>query len=433
MRIQDIIAAKRDGKELSEDDISKIVLEYAKGSVPDYQMSAFLMAAYLKGLNYSEIFSMTKAMINSGSMLDLSEIRGIKVDKHSTGGVGDKTTLVIVPVLAACGLKVAKMSGRGLGFTGGTIDKLESIPGFRTALSKERVVEQIKSIGATIAGQTADMVPADKKMYALRDVTATVDSIPLIAASVMSKKIASSSDVILLDVKAGSGAFAKNIEQAQKLADTMISIGRSFGKKVGAIISDMSQPLGRAVGNALEVEEAIDVLKGGGPADLKELCIELCSAILYMSEQVISISDGRNRSIDCIASGTALEKFKMIISSQGGSADVVDDISILPKADIRSELYSSADGYVAEINCEKIGVAASILGAGRNKKEDRIDPSVGIIVNKKIGDRVKNGDLLAVLYANDAEKLSNAKLEILKSYKISAEYERPALIHKMIL
>ena len=283
MRTQDIIAAKRDGREISADEISRLVLDYAAGRIPDYQMSAFLMAAYIRGLSFDETAALTRAMIHSGVEVDLSRISGVKVDKHSTGGVGDKTTLVLVPMLAACGLKVAKMSGRGLGFTGGTLDKLESIPGFNTALSIERIISQVNDIGAAMAGQTRDIVPADKKMYALRDVTATVESIPLIAASVMSKKIACCGDVILLDVKVGSGAFAKSLDEARRLAGLMIAIGRSFGRTVGAVITDMNQPLGRAVGNSLEVAEAIETLRGGGPPDLRALCVELCAEILDLS------------------------------------------------------------------------------------------------------------------------------------------------------
>lgn len=433
MRIQDIIAAKRDGLELSERDMMRIVSDYGKGMIPDYQMSAFLMAAYIRGLSFAEISAMTRAMIDSGSVLDLSEIDGVKVDKHSTGGVGDKTTLIIVPILAACGLKLAKMSGRGLGFTGGTMDKLESIPGFNTSLSMDQIVAQLKSIGAVMAGQMPDIVPADKKIYALRDVTATVDNISLVAASVMSKKIACSSDVIMLDVKVGSGAFARDIKAATELAETMIAIGRNLGRKVGAVISDMSQPLGNAVGNALEVIEAIETLKGGGPSDLKSLCLELCAVILYMSGQCGSIEDGRVIAEKAIDSRAALDKFSQIVAAQGGDVQVIDDLDMLPKAAIVCQLRSEKTGFVEKMNCEKVGVAASILGAGREKKEDSIDPSVGIIVQKKIGDYVEVGDVIAMLYANDEDRLSQAKTVLLTSYMIGDKCDAPPLIHRMII
>ena len=432
MRIQDIIAAKRDGKELAREDISRIVLDYAAGNLPDYQMSAFLMAAFIQGLSLREISDMTRAMVESGATLDLSSISGVKVDKHSTGGVGDKTTLVVVPILAACGLSVPKMSGRGLDFTGGTLDKFESIPGLTTALSVERFVSQVKAVGAAIAGQTQDIVPADKKIYALRDATGTVGSIPLIAASVMSKKIACSSDVILLDVKVGSGAFMRDIGSARELARTMIEIGKSFGRKVTAAITDMSQPLGNAVGNALEVVEAIETLNGRGPGDLRELCVELAGLILYMSEHSISVAAGRGAAACAVDDGSALSKLAEIIEAQEGDVRVVDDLSVLPGAELVHSVASGESGWVAGIDAARVGVAASILGAGRKKKEDSIDPAVGVVVRKKVGDRVEEGETLAVLHANDAGLISEAGSMLLDAYEIGGRTESGTLVHEVI-
>jgi pyrimidine-nucleoside phosphorylase len=432
MRIIDIIAAKRDGRELTSDDISHIILGYTNGEVADYQMSAFLMVVFFKGMSFTETSAMTKAMVESGAVLDLSAITGTKVDKHSTGGVGDKTTLVVVPILASCGLKVPKMSGRGLGFTGGTLDKLESIPGFDTALSPERLIRQVNEIGAAIAGQSQDVVPADKKIYALRDVTATVESIPLIAASIMSKKIACSSDVILLDVKVGSGAFMHDLPRARELAQTMIAIGTNLGRKVGAVITDMNQPLGYAVGNALEVAEAIDTLQGSGPSDFRQLCVELSAIILYMSGQCGSLDDSRVMAASSLESGTALDKFTEIISAQNGSADVISDTSLLPKANYVKEVISAESGIVSEINCAQIGQAASILGAGRERKEDSIDLAAGIVVKKKIGDRVDKGEPLAVLHTNNESSISEAEKVLKSAYTLSESASIPTLIYEMI-
>lgn len=432
MRTTDIIAAKRDGMELSEGDIRSIVLGYTSGEVPDYQMSAFLMAIYLRGLSFAETVSLTQAMIDSGTTLDLSPISGPKVDKHSTGGVGDKTTLVVVPILAACGLKVPKMSGRGLGFTGGTLDKLESIPGFNTSLPLDRFVSQVAEIGAAIAGQTADIVPADKKIYALRDVTATVDSIPLIAASIMSKKIACGSDVILLDVKVGSGAFAKDIDQAQELARTMIAIGEGLGRTVGAAITDMSQPLGHAVGNALEVKEAIDTLHNCGPADFTELCLQLGAILLQMTDPGISLDSARNSVENALISGEAIRKFAEIIRAQGGDARVLGDITMLPQTKYIQPVISFRSGIVTRIDTAQVGRAASVLGAGRERREDVIDPAVGIEVEKKIGDRVERGDALAIMYANASGNLDEAELLLTGAYALSRGAKKPQLIHEVI-
>ena len=432
MRTIDIIAAKRDGVELASEDIRRFVCEYASGLVPDYQMSAFLMAVYLRGLSFAETTALTRAMIDSGRTLDLTSITGTKVDKHSTGGVGDKTTLVVVPILAACGLKVPKMSGRGLGFTGGTLDKLESIPGFRTDLPIDRFVRQIADVGAAMAGQTPDIVPADKKIYALRDVTSTVESIPLIAASIMSKKIACGGDVILLDVKVGSGAFMKSIERARELARTMIAIGEGLGRKVGAVMSDMSQPLGRAVGNALEVREAIDSLRGGGPEDLRALCIELSAILLSLAEPSRSLDEARAAAKRSIDSGEALAKLGEIIRAQDGDPRVLDDPSLLPQAKITHPVVSETSGAVSKIDTARIGIAASLLGAGRERKEDAIDPAVGVLIEKKLGDRVEKGETLAVLHANDAAKIAEAEAMIRSSYTLDESATVPPIMIEVV-
>lgn len=433
MRIQDIIAAKRDGAELSEQEIERMVLCHASGEVPDYQMSAFLMAVFLQGLSFDETFAMTKAMVKSGQTLDLSSIPGVKADKHSTGGVGDKTTLVIAPILAACGLNVAKMSGRGLGFTGGTLDKLESIPGFNTALGIDDLIVQVKRIGIAIAGQSREIVPADKRIYALRDVTATVDSIPLIAASVMSKKIACGSDVILLDVKVGSGAFIKNIQGARVLARTMVEIGCRFGRKVGAAITDMDQPLGRAVGNALEVEESIRTLKGEGPDDLVTLSVELSAMLLRMSGMAGSTDEGRELAQSSIADGAALEKFVEMVEAQGGNARVVDDPALLPHAAITDSVLSPSNGVVSRIDAGKIGIAAGVLGAGRERVEDSIDPLVGITLLKKLGDEVARGEPVAVLHASRSDTLDSARELVLSACEIGGIARSRALIREVIM
>ncbi len=428
----DIIAAKRDGNELAEADIRAFVQRYASGMLPDYQMSAFLMAAYLRGLSFAETTALTRAMIDSGRSLDLSTVSGVKVDKHSTGGVGDKTTPIVVPILAACGLKAPKMSGRGLGFTGGTLDKLESIPGFRTDLSVERFVSQVASIGAAMAGQTPDIVPADKRIYALRDVTATVDSLPLIAASIMSKKIACGADVVLLDVKVGSGAFMKTIDSARELARTMIAIGEGLGRTVGAVISDMSQPLGRAVGNSIEVREVIDTLRGNGPEDLRSLCVELSGILLHLAEPERSLDDARAKAQQSIDSGAALGKLREIIQAQDGDPRVLDDPSLLPQAALVCPVLCEQAGVVSEIDTASIGVAASVLGAGRERKEDAIDPAVGIVVEKKLGDRAEKGETLATLHANDESKMADAEAIIRRSYKLGDRATTPPLVIEAI-
>lgn len=389
--IYDILSKKRDGGKHSPEEIREIVNGYVAGDVADYQMSAWLMAVCINGLDSEETIALTEAMVASGETIDLSVLPGITVDKHSTGGVGDKTTLVLAPLLAAAGLTVAKMSGRGLGITGGTLDKLEAIPGFSVNLTREQFIDQARCIGCVIAGQTGNLVPADKKMYALRDVTATVESIPLIAASIMSKKIAAGASTILLDVKVGSGAFMKDIESARELAAMMICIGEKMGRRTIAAITSMDQPLGRAVGNAIEVAEAVETLSCGGPSDLKELCLDLGS---------LPAAKERDRLEELLASGAALEKFKEMIAAQGGDPRVVDDPSILPQARFSQSIYAISTGYIQSIDAGAIGRAAGMLGAGRRKKDDAIDPTAGILLQKKIGDPIKVGEELAQLFSS---------------------------------
>jgi pyrimidine-nucleoside phosphorylase len=432
--VQDIIAAKRDGLELSDNDMRRIVLDYAADKIPDYQMAALLMAAYIRGLSLNETIALTRAMVDSGSTVDLSNISGVKVDKHSSGGVGDKTTLVLVPMLAACGLRVPKMSGRGLGFTGGTLDKLESIPGLTTSLPIHQFVRQVEEIGAAIAGQTADLVPADKKIYALRDVTATVDSISLIAASIMSKKIACSTDIILIDVKVGTGAFMQNVAQAKELSHFLLSIGRAFRRRVAVAITDMNQPLGRAVGNALEVAEAVETLKGHGPGDVRELCVQLCGVILDMIGSYGTLEQSLRTAQAVLDDGSALDRFRKIISAQGGDPEIIDNPDRLPRARLQQSVPSSKSGYVVRIDCAAIGRAAGVLGAGRERKEDNIDPAVGVIVRKKLGDWVEEGEALAELYSNDAARLPAAMQLVSNAYVIATERcsEDVRLIHEIV-
>ncbi|MCX8053499.1 MAG: thymidine phosphorylase [Armatimonadetes bacterium] len=428
----DIIAAKRDGRELEDDEIRQIVLDYTAGRIPDYQMSAFLMAAYIRGLSFQETMALTRVMIDSGDVLNFSAIPETKVDKHSSGGVGDKTTIVLVPMLAACGLKVPKMSGRGLGFSGGTIDKIESIPGLTTALDINRFIRQVADIGAAIAGQTANIVPADKKIYALRDVTATVDSVPLIAASIMSKKIACGSDVILVDVKVGSGAFMPHIQAGRYLSQMLMEIGRSFGRRMAVAVTDMNQPLGRAVGNALEVAEAIETLQGGGPSDLRELCIELSAIILNLVGHGVSQEERVSASAKAIDSGDALCVFKRLVEAQGGDVRVIDDPSILPRAAKKVDVISPVSGVVESIDGAAIGRASCILGAGRERIEDTVDPAVGIVIEKKLGDRVVRGDCLAVIHANNMDRVPLVRQMILGAYSIGNYAPDTRLIHEVI-
>lgn len=421
MRMFDIISKKKYGEVLSKEEIDYVIKGYTEGTIPDYQMSALLMAIYFKGMTYEETSLMTLAMADSGDRLDLSGIDGINVDKHSTGGVGDKTTLILAPIVAACGGKVAKMSGRGLGNTGGTIDKLESIPGFSTALTEEEFIKNVNETGLALTGQTGNLAPADKKIYALRDVTASVDSIPLIASSIMSKKIASGADAIVLDVKVGNGAFMKNMQDAEKLAKQMVMIGTNSGRNTIAVISDMNEPLGYAVGNALEVKEAVDTLKGRGPEDVVELCLELGAQMLIASE----ITDDRQAAVDMlkksIEDGSAYAKFAEFVKRQGGDVSVLDDCDSIINASYIVNVVSENSGYVSSIQSELIGETAMILGGGRQNKGDDIDHSVGVVLSKKVGDKVDKGDVIATIYANDKDKIEAANELIVKAFAIQKE------------
>ena len=421
MRMFDIISKKKYGEVLSKEEIDYVIKGYTEGTIPDYQMSALLMAIYFEGMTYEETSLMTLAMADSGDRLDLSGIDGINVDKHSTGGVGDKTTLILAPIVAACGGKVAKMSGRGLGNTGGTIDKLESIPGFRTALTEEEFIKNVNETGLALTGQTGNLAPADKKIYALRDVTASVDSIPLIASSIMSKKIASGADAIVLDVKVGNGAFMKNMQDAEKLAKQMVMIGTNSGRNTIAVISDMNEPLGYAVGNALEVKEAVDTLKGRGPEDVVELCLELGAQMLIASE----ITDDRQAAVDMlkksIEDGSAYAKFAEFVKRQGGDVSVLDDCDSIINASYIVNVASENSGYVSSIQSELIGETAMILGGGLQNKGDDIDHSVGVVLSKKVGDKVDKGDVIATIYANDKDKIEAANELIVKAFAIQKE------------
>ena len=418
-RMYDLIEKKKNGEELTKEEIEFIVQGYTDGSIYDYQMSAFLMAVYFQGMTKQETFELTMAMEASGDTLDLSEIKGVKVDKHSTGGVGDKTTLVLAPMIAALDVPVAKMSGRGLGHTGGTIDKLEAFPGFLTSLPEETFIQNVNEHKIAVAGQTQNLAPADKKIYALRDATACVDSIPLIASSIMSKKLASGADGICLDVKVGSGAFMKNEADAQCLAKTMVDIGASANKKVVAVLTNMDEPLGNAVGNTLEVMEAIDSLKGNGPKDLMEVVFALGSQMLLMAGRASSEEEANKLLQSTIDSGSAYNKFKEFVKIQGGNPQDVDHMESLLSAKVVSDVVALKDGYVAKIEAEQIGHASMIMGGGRASKEDDIDLSVGIILRKKVGDFVKANEPIATVYANDSSLCEKAKEEILDSYQFS--------------
>lgn len=423
MRMYDLILKKRNGGELSKQEIDYFVDNYTRGQIPDYQVSALLMAIYFKKMNERETADLTMAMVNSGDILDLSNIEGIKVDKHSTGGVGDTTTLVLGPMVASLGIPVAKMSGRGLGHTGGTIDKLESFNGFSVEMTKEKFIENVNKIKLAVGGQTGDLAPADKKLYALRDVTATVDNVSLIASSIMSKKIAAGADCIVLDVKVGDGAFMKTSEAAFELANEMVNIGNSVNRKTVAIISDMDQPLGFAVGNALEVKEAIDTLKGNGPKDLLELCLTLGGNMVVLAKKASTIEEARKLLVETISSGKAVEKLKEFVYAQGGDASYIDNIEKLPSAKHIIPVISSEEGYVGNIHAENIGLIAMELGAGRATKESIIDLAVGIVLNKKRGDKVNKGDVIAYVHANDLEKGLKAKEAVINNYTIQADYK----------
>lgn len=433
MRAFDIIAKKRDKKELSKEEIEFFIEGYTKGEVTDYQTSALLMAIYLNGFSKEETVNLTMAMIKSGDVVDLSEINGIKVDKHSTGGVGDKTSLILVPMVAAAGGKVAKLSGRGLGHTGGTLDKLEAIPGFDINVSKENFINFVNKSGLVIAGQTQNIVPADKKIYALRDVTATIDSIPLIAASIMSKKIASGSDAILLDVKYGDGAFMKTKEDAEKLAEAMVSIGKGLNRNTSAAITLNGEPLGYAIGNALEIQEVIEVLSDRGPEDLRELCLRLGAQMLKLSNIEVDVNKGRAILEEVLKNGKALEKLKELVANQGGDVSVIEDKNLFTIAEIAHEVKAQEEGYVYELNAEKVGIASLLAGAGRETKDDVIDYGAGIILSKKMGSYVNEGDILATIYTSDMSRIEKSEEMLLSAYTMSNE--KPAkvdIIHKII-
>ncbi|WP_159566110.1 pyrimidine-nucleoside phosphorylase [Budvicia diplopodorum] len=431
MRIVDLIAKKRDGKELTTEEIEFFIQGYTTGSIPDYQASAMMMAIYFQDMNDRERADLTMAMVNSGETIDLSAIDGIKVDKHSTGGVGDTTTLVLAPLVAAVGVPVAKMSGRGLGHTGGTLDKLESIKGFHIEISKEQFVDLVNRHKVAVIGQSGNLTPADKKMYALRDVTGTVNSIALIASSIMSKKIAAGSDAIVLDVKTGAGAFMKTDEDALELAKAMVRIGNNVGRHTMAVISDMSQPLGFAIGNALEVQEAIDTLRGQGPADLTELTLVLGSQMVVLAKKAKTLEEARQMLLDAISSGKALEKFREFLTNQGGDASIVDSPEKLPQAKFKIEVPAKTSGVVSNMIADEIGVAAMLLGAGRATKEDEIDLAVGLMLRKKVGDRVNAGDSLVTIYAN-REDVASVMDKLYASIEISNSGQAPKLIHTVI-
>ena len=421
MRMYDLIMKKRDGGELSKDEIEYFIEGYTHGSIPDYQASALAMAIYFRGMNDEETANLTLAMANSGDVLNLDRIDGIKVDKHSTGGVGDKTSLVLGPMVASLGVPVAKMSGRGLGHTGGTIDKLESFPGFVTGISEEDFFNNVNRIKIAIAGQTGNLAPADKKLYALRDVTATVENISLIASSIMSKKIASGADVIVLDVKTGSGAFMKTPKKALELAKEMVTIGNNVGRKTMAVVSNMDEPLGYAVGNALEVIEAINTLDGKGPEDLYNLCLELGSHMVDGAGITDSIEKAKEMLKEAVVNKSALNKLAELVEAQGGDRNAVFDTSLLPQASIIEEYTAKESGYVSSIVCDRVGLAAMVLGGGRETKESTIDLAVGIVLHKKVGDYVKEGESIATFYANDASKMADAKKRFEGTYSFSSE------------
>jgi pyrimidine-nucleoside phosphorylase len=424
MRTVDLITKKRDGGELTESEINSLISGYTDGSIPDYQMSAMAMAIFFRGMTPAERANLTMAMVHSGETIDLSDIAGIKVDKHSTGGVGDTTTLVLAPLVASIGVPVAKMSGRGLGHTGGTIDKLESIPGFHVEMDNSTFIELVNRNGLAIVGQSDNLTPADKKLYGLRDVTGTVNSIPLIASSIMSKKIASGADAIVLDVKTGDGAFMKEMAEAEELAACMVDIGNRVGRRTIAVLSDKSQPLGNASGKALEVKEAIDTHRGVGPQDLTELCLTLGSHMAVLARITPNKEEARKLLEQAISSGQALNKFKTFLTAQGGDASVVDEPDRLPTAKYRFEVPSSRAGFVATIAAENMGLAAMLLGAGRATKQSTIDLAVGIVLHKKIGDQVQVGDSLATIHAN-GEAIQEVMDKIYESIRIQAQPVTP--------
>ena len=425
MRMYDIIKKKRDNHELTKAEIDFFVEKYSKGEIPDYQASALLMAIYLNKMSKQETVYLTDAMMNSGDVIDLSKIEGIKVDKHSTGGVGDKTTIALAPLVAACGAPVAKMSGRGLGHTGGTLDKLEAIPGFSIEMDSDKFIKSVNEHKIAVCGQTATIAVADKKMYALRDVTATVDNISLIAASIMCKKLASGANAILLDVKTGDGAFMKTLDDSFELAKEMVDIGNGMNRETIGLITDMDEPLGFAVGNSLEVIEAIETLKGNGPKDFIHLCETLGAYMLVLAKNVDTFEEGLDKIRNVIKDGSAIEKLKVFIENQGGDKRIVDDYSLLPQASIAEEIKAPKSGYISRIEAEEVGISAMMLGAGRETKEDILDLSAGIILTKKVGDYVNEGDIIATMYLNKEEKLKSAKERFINAYTIVDEKVEP--------
>jgi len=434
MRAVDLIRKKRDSGELSREEIEFLVSGYTRGDIPDYQMAAWLMAVWIRGMNRSELVALTEVMLYSGQVLAHTDIPGKKVDKHSTGGVGDKTSLILAPIVAAGGLTVPMISGRGLGHTGGTLDKLEAIPGFNVNLSLEEFRHVLRECGMALIGQTAEIAPADKKIYALRDVTATVENIGLICASIMSKKLAEGIDALVLDVKTGSGAFMKKEEDSIRLAEVMVETGKRMGKKVVALITDMDEPLGRMAGHSNEVFESVEVLKGRGPADLRDLSLELSAWMFYLGERTKSVEEGRHLAERMVATGQALEKFREGIRLQGGDERVVDAPERLPQARFRAEVVSSVSGFITATNCEQFGTALAMLGGGREKKEDKIDHAVGLEFHKRIGDSVEKGEKLVTIYYNNDVKLAEAKTLIAGSYVSgqSAPSEKRVLIRSII-
>lgn len=429
MNVYEIIDKKKSGLELNQTEIEYLINGYVNNEIPDYQISAWLMAVYFQGMTDRELLALTNCMTKSGEIVDLSSIMGVKVDKHSTGGVGDKVTLVVAPIVAACGGKVAKMSGRGLGFTGGTIDKLEAIPGLKTALAEEDFFNMVNEIGLAVMGQSADIAPADKKLYALRDVTATVDSIPLIASSIMSKKLAAGSDKIVLDVTVGSGAFMKDKENAVQLAEKMVAIGNGAGKKTVAILTNMDVPLGKMVGNNLEVVEAIETLKGRGPEDLIAVVVEIASTMLYLA-QIGTKEECMKKVKRVIADGSALEKLKLMVERQGGDGSYIENPDQFEKAIYQHEIIANNSGYIGKMNTEECGKAAVLLGAGREVKDDPIDMTAGIQFNKKTGDAVKQGDIVAIAYSSSKEKLQQGVQKISDIYDIVDK--RPQVVPEII-
>lgn len=432
MRMVDIIAKKRDGKELTTEEINFFINGYTDGSIPDYQASALAMAIFFKDMTDRERADLTMAMVESGETIDLSAIEGIKVDKHSTGGVGDTTTLVLGPLVAALDVPVAKMSGRGLGHTGGTIDKLEAVEGFHVEITKEQFIDIVNRDKVAVIGQTGNLTPADKKIYALRDVTGTVNSIPLIASSIMSKKIAAGADAIVLDVKTGAGAFMKTEEDAKELAHAMVRIGNNVGRQTMAVISDMSQPLGFAIGNALEVKEAIDTLKGEGPGDLTELVLVLGSQMVVLAKKANTLEEAREMLIEVMKNGKATEKFKEFLSNQGGDSSIVDNPEKMPQAKYVIDVPAKTSGVISNIVADEIGIAAMLLGAGRATKEDEIDLAVGLMLRKKVGDAVKEGEPFVTIYAN-RENVEDVKAKIYENISIAETAVAPKLVHTVII